>query len=391
MPLYYKLESLQKSGCFKERGALCALLRLPLDKRKIGVVVASLGNEAIAMCFHAAKYGVPVIAVMPSYVPLSYTQRCYAMGAKVIVQGTTLYDAQKFARVLARDRGLTYINGRDHPDVLAGYGTIALEIMHEIPEVEFIIVPIGTGGLAAATARVVKHHKTKCQVYGVQSEQAPAFFKHLADDMPGVGIPARHTMADAIAVSHVGVNSYVNAQPALDKVVLVKEDCIARAVLHMMEVQRIVVEGAAACPLAAILSNQLPELRSKIVVCVVTGGNMDNMLYTRALDRGMSAEARLLKFRVKVHDSSVDVSQLLKLIEAGGHGIVQYDEIHKWTEDEQYKMEISLVCRTMGLDHALEIKRLLEKAYPCDVVFETEPFNDKRTCPCYVFKYLPCG
>lgn len=152
--------------------------------------MASLGNEAIAMCFHAAKYGVPVIAVMPSYAPVSYTQRCHAMGAKVILQGNTLHDAQKYARALARDRGLTYINGcvlktitdissisflyyllnllfysRDHPDVLAGYGTVALEIMHEIPEVEVIIVPIGTGGLAAATARVVKHHKTKCQVY----------------------------------------------------------------------------------------------------------------------------------------------------------------------------------------------------------------------------------
>lgn len=158
--------------------------------------MASLGNEAIAMCFHAAKFGVPVIAVMPIYVPISFSQRCHAMGAKVIVQGTTLYDAQKYARAVARDKGLTYINGcvlktitdidsywyfhnylsllllnlifysRDHPDVLAGYGTIALEIMHEIPEVEAIIVPIGTGGLAAATARVVKHHKTnKCQVY----------------------------------------------------------------------------------------------------------------------------------------------------------------------------------------------------------------------------------
>lgn len=174
---------------FKERGCMNALLLLPTDKKKLGVVIASIGNEAAALCCHASKMGVPIIVVMPHTTPIAKLQKCHSLGAKVIVQGGNLMEAARYARAIARDKGLTYINGfdhnsqklinfnikyllilnlcfrRDHPHVLAGYGTMALEILEQVPNVEAILLPVGTGGLAAAICTVIKSHKPNCLVY----------------------------------------------------------------------------------------------------------------------------------------------------------------------------------------------------------------------------------
>ncbi|KAL0819572.1 hypothetical protein ABMA28_007663 [Loxostege sticticalis] len=387
MNLYYKCENLQKSGSFKERGSLNALQLLPLDKKKLGVVVASIGNDGAGLCCHASKMGIPVIVVMPSSTPISKLQKCLSLGAKVVVQGGNLMEAQRYARAIARDKGLTYINGRDHPHVLAGYGTLALEIVEQVPNVDAVLVPVGSGGLASAICAMIKAIKPACLVYGVQPEVMPTFFKSLENGDPVI-IPVTQTLADAITTPNVGVNSFSNAQQLLDKMLLVKEDWIARSILHLVEKERYVVEGAGACPLAAIIGNLVPELKLKNVVCILSGGNIDQITLTRCIERGLSAEGRLVKFGVGIQNTLAANTQLLKLLSNGGYNVVRQFRDNWWTEDETYHVEVKLVCETTGMDHALELKRIIERAYPCTSVFETEPFNDKRTCPCYVRKSI---
>ncbi|CAH0728494.1 unnamed protein product, partial [Brenthis ino] len=380
--IFYKLETIQRTGSFKERGAINALAMLPKDKQKIGVVIASLGNQAMGICYYGQKLGIPVTVIMPTCVPVMKLQLCHNMGAKVIVQGNAYTESQKFARAYARDKGLTYINARDYPNILSGYGTIALEILEQVPSVDAIIVSVGTGGLAAAVSTVVKHVKPECLVYGVQSERIPTFYKSLEAGEP-ITLPYEPSIAEGIAMPYVGINAFKNAQMHLDKLLLVKEDWIARAILHLVEQERLVVEGAGACPLAAIIGNLVPELKSKNVVCVLSGGNIDAIMLGRSLDRGLAAEGRLIKFKVLISDFASSYEQLARLLAEGGYNLIRQFQDRIWVENEIYRVEVKIVCETKGLDHALALKRLIEKAYPGASAFETEPFSDDRTCPCY--------
>ncbi|KAL4702037.1 hypothetical protein ACJJTC_012485 [Scirpophaga incertulas] len=385
--LYYKLEILQKSGSFKDRGIVNMLQLLPLEKKKLGVVIASIGNEAAAASYHAAQMSIPLIVVMPQNVPIAKLQKCHNFGAKVIVQGSNLMESQKHARSIAREKGLAYINCRDHPHILEGYGTLALEIVDQIPNLDAVIVPVGAGGLAAALATVLKTVKPNCLIYGVQPESNHAFFQSLENGDPTFA-PIQPTIADAIATPNIGINSFHNAKQSLDKMLLVKEDCIARSIVHLIEKERYVCEGAGACPLAAIIGSLVPELKTKNVVCILTGGNIDQSTLNRCLDRGLSAEGRLVKFSVGIKNNLTANSRLLNLLAQGGFNVIRYFKEKLWTENEVCLATIKIVCEAKCMEHALELKRIIERAYPCTSLFETEPFNDKRTCPCYIRKHL---
>ncbi|CAH4036865.1 L-threonine ammonia-lyase-like [Pieris brassicae] len=386
MNLFYKLETLQRTGSFKERGALNSLEMLSLDKRKIGIVVASLGNQAIGLCYYGKILSIPVTVVMPISVAINKLQQCHNLGAKIVVQGGNLTESQRLARAIAREKGLTYINGRDHPNILSGYGTVALEILDQIPNVDAILAPVGSGGLVAAVAAVVKYVKPDCLVYGVQSEKVPTFFKSL-EMGERTNLPWQSSAADSIAMPSVGINAFHTAKPLLDKMLLVNEDWITRSVLHLVELERLVVEGAAACTLAAILGNLVPELKTKNVVCILSGGNMDAVLMSRCLDRGLAAEGRLIKFKVYIKDSSKEFERLLRLLASGGYNVKRQFQDRVWVENEIYRVEVKLVCEARHLEHALELKRIMEREYgPTSAVFETEPFNEKYVCPCYVRK-----
>ncbi|CAK1550493.1 unnamed protein product [Leptosia nina] len=385
MNIYYKLETVQRTGSFKERGALNALEVLPLDKKKIGIVVASLGNQAMGLCYYGHKLGIPVTVVMPINVPINKLQQCHNLGAKVVVQGGNLTESQRFARAIAREKGLTYINGRDHPDILAGYGTIALEILEQLPIVDAVLVPVGSGGLVAAVAAVIKHVKPDCLVYGVQSEKIPTFFKSL-EMGERTNLPWQSSTADSIAMPSIGVNAFHTVKPLLDKMLLVNEDWITRSVLHLVELERLVVEGAAACTLAAILGNLVPEFKNKNVVCILSGGNIDAVLMSRCLDRGLAAEGRLVKFKVSIKDTASEFERLFRYMGNAGFNVKRLFQDRVWVENEIYRVEVKLVCEARHLEHALELKRLMEREYGTAAIFETEPFNEKYTCPCYVRK-----
>ncbi|XP_026314687.1 uncharacterized protein LOC113226317 [Hyposmocoma kahamanoa] len=413
MSLYYKLESWHKCGSFKERGALNVLLQIPRKDVK-GIIVASLSNVAIAMGICGAKLNIKVAAVIPNTITLALKNKISDLGVQVIVAGNSLLQAQLYAQQLAEKNDLIYINGRDDPRMLEGYGSIALEILRDIPYVDAIIVPVGTGGLAAAIATVVKHDKPDCLVYGVQPVATQIFnlykrdleqhyqeilyiqereyegadeeeleeLRNAVTQIPDEYSP-KPTLADSIAVSQVGANSYVTAVTLLDRMVRVEEESIAKALLHIMEVEHLVVDGAAACPLATIIENLVPELKTKTVVCILTGGNVDCTVYARSLHRGMSADRRLVKFKVQINNSIKDISRVFKILSLGGYRVVQQNQCDRWMDSDTRRLELEIICQASSPEHGLELKKIMETAYPYTVVFETAPFNIHPHCSCF--------
>ncbi|KAI4457583.1 threonine dehydratase mitochondrial-related [Holotrichia oblita] len=313
--IYLKCEFLQHTGSFKERGGRYAILSLPEDQRKNGVYAASAGNHALAMCYHGKQLGVSVTVVMPTIAPLMKIERCKSFGATVIVTGSNLQEAKKHAMKLAKDKGGAYINGYDHPDILAGAGSIAIEILEQLPIANAIIVPVGGGGLVAGISVAVKTLKPCTKVIGVESEACPSFSNSLKVGK-AVMVDTTATLADGLAVPLPGYNSVETAKKYIDKMLVVKEDDIAVSILRLIENEKFVVEGAGATGLAAVLSGQLNEFKGKNIVVILSGGNIDTTVLGRVLERGLAADGRLIKVYVTISDKCGSVNQLCKLIDS---------------------------------------------------------------------------
>ncbi|XP_052756716.1 L-threonine ammonia-lyase-like, partial [Galleria mellonella] len=275
-------------------------------------------------------------------------------------------------------------NSSDHPNIIEGQGSIGIEIIEQVPAVDAIIVPCGGGSLLCGIAISIKHLKPDTEIYGVETDKNCSMVESLRKN-ERIKMNISSTIADEIAVPMVGVNTFYNIKGLVDKMIVVKEDWVARAIMHIVKEEKLVVEGAGSVTIAAIMAGLFPNLKGKKVVCVISGGNINTTILARALERGMAAEGRLVKFKVTVSDRPGANSQLLKLIANGGYNLVRQFRDNSWIEGDTYTIETKLVCETRNLKHALELKRIIERAYPGSV-FETEPFNDKRTCPCYVKK-----
>jgi threonine dehydratase len=262
MDIYLKKDFLQNTGSFKERGARYAMLMLSPERRQKGVIAASLGNHAQAVCYHGHLLGIPVTVVMPIIAPIMKIQKCKEYKANVIMDGKDMAEARKIAIKMAKDRGYTYINGYDHPQIIAGQGTIALEIMEQVQDIDAIVVPTGGGGLLAGVAVAVKNLHPDIKIIGVESERCASFSMAMESEKP-VATPIEGTLADGLAVPMVGYNAWETAKSLVDKMVVVKEEWIAVAILRMVELEKCVVEGAGAVGLAAILAGQLNEFKGK--------------------------------------------------------------------------------------------------------------------------------
>ncbi|KXJ70483.1 hypothetical protein RP20_CCG023396 [Aedes albopictus] len=338
MDIYLKKEFLQFTGSFKERGARYALIMLSDEQKKKGVISASLGNhaqvgtragQASSQCgiylgrgakvvpkglsYHGWKLGIPVTVVMPSKASLMKIQKCRNYRATVIVKGVDMGEAKKIALRMAHETGLTYINGYDHPHIMAGQGTIGLEIAEQVSDVDAVVIPVGGGGLIAGIATAIKNLSPQTKIIGVESEKCPSFTKALENKAP-IYTPNQATLADGLAVPQVGYNAFATTVPLLDKMIVVKEEWIALAILRLVELEKCVVEGAGASGLAAILAGHLDEFNGKRVVLLVCGGNIDTTIFGRCLERGMAAEGRLQRFTVRVSDAPGGVSKLCNLL-----------------------------------------------------------------------------
>jgi threonine dehydratase len=315
-----KLDNFQRTGSFKERGARNALLRLAPAARRRGVVAASAGNHALGLAYHGKLLDIPVTVVMPDYAPLIKITTCQRLGAKVIVQGRDFVEARRRADALAAEHGFTYIHGFDHPDIIAGQGTMGLEILEQVRDADAIVCPVGGGGLIAGLALAVKSLRPKVRVIGVESAATGNFAAALRAGRP-VLQPRRPTLADGLATLTVGANAFALARRHVDQVVSVSEDWIALAILRMVELEKTVVEGAAAVPLAAMMAGRLPELRGKKVVLAVCGGNIDPAILSRVIEQGLVHDGRLTRFTAIISDRPGGLAQLTRVIAESGASI----------------------------------------------------------------------
>ena len=277
--IHCKQEHLQRTGSFKERGARNALALLPPEAAKRGVIAASAGNHALGLSWHGRSLGVPVTVVMPRFAPLVKVARCKQFGATVLQHGDTYDEARQEAVRLEQERGLTYVHPFDDPHVIAGQGTMAFEILEQVPDVEAILVPVGGGGLLAGMATVLRALKPDVEIIGVEPTAAACFAAGLAGDGP-VRIPTRFTLADGLAVAEAGRHALDIARPLVNRLVTVDEEALALAMLRLAELEKCVIEGAGAAGLAALLDGGLADLAGKRVILVLTGGNIDPLAHS---------------------------------------------------------------------------------------------------------------
>lgn len=359
--LFLKKEYLQVTGSFKERGARFALMRLTHAEKQRGVIAASAGNHALALAYHGMQLGIPVTVVMPTFAPLMKLSCCRQFGANVVLHGTDIQKAKEHAFQLSRERGLKYINGFDNPDVIAGQGTIGLEILEQVNGVDAILVPVGGGGLIAGIALAVKTLKPEVKIIGIESETCPSFQKALRKTADG--LYPESSLADGLAVPTVGGNALFIANGLIDELVTVCEESIALSILRLLEMEKSVIEGAGAVGLAALISHKLPYLKGKRVVNVLTGGNIDSTVLGRTIERGLAVDGRLIKFDGVVSDRPGGIAELTARIAKLGASIKDMYHERAWLASNVFSVRVRVVAETRDRVHAEELRDYLSRKY----------------------------
>ncbi|HEY5752741.1 MAG TPA: threonine ammonia-lyase [Chthoniobacterales bacterium] len=363
--IFCKFENLQRTGSFKERGARYALLALTPEQRRLGVIAASAGNHALGLAWHGGLLGIPVTVVMPKAAPLIKITTCEQMGAHVILHGATFEEARQHAHRLGQERSLRYINGYNDPEIIAGQGTLGLEIIDQTPEVEAVIVPIGGGGLIAGVGLAIHSRRPNVKIYGVEPENVASFSAALAQNAV-CNIPSRPTLADGLAVVPVGDLAFEIAKEHLEKVITVSEDQIALAVLRLVEIEKSVVEGAGASPLAALLSGKLPELAGKTVVLPLCGGNIDPLVLSRVIEKGLVADGRLARIRTRVSDRPGGLAGLTRCLADAGANVIEIVHDRAFGGPDVSAVHVICTIETKRRSHLAELKEKLEAAgYEC--------------------------
>jgi len=363
---WVKLENLQLTGSFKERGAANLLLQLDEAERRRGVIAASAGNHGLAVAHHAAKLGIPAVIVMPEWAPLVKLTSARRNGAEVIQFGGSFDEAYDHAAELGEKRGLVFVHPFDDDRIIAGQGTIGLEVLEQCPEVEAIVVPVGGGGLAGGVGAAVKARRPGVRVVGVQTDALPSMRRALADGRPARLAPAS-TLADGIAVREVREHTLALARMYVDEVVTVSEEELARAILLLVEIEKTVVEGAGAAPLAALLNREL-GLEGRAVVLVLSGGNIDVTMLARIIERGLVKDGRLVRLAVLLRDRPGALARLAALVAEERANVVHIEHdraFARWTEIGE--TEVAITLETSGRDHIDRLlARLREAGYRVD-------------------------
>jgi len=358
--IYCKLEYLQRTGSFKERGARNALLTLPAKQKKHGVIAASAGNHALGLSYHGLLLGIPVTVVMPRFAPLMKVVNCRRLGATVVLYGSDLAEARRHADEIAAEKNLRHISGYDDPAIIAGQGTLGLEIAAQVPEVEAVIVPIGGAGLAAGLALALKTLKPRVRIIGVEPERAASFTAAQAAGRP-VPVEVQPTLADGLAVPQVGKHAFALARKLVDRTVLVGEHVLALAILRLLELEKAVVEGAGAAPLAACLAGLVPELKGKNVVLPLCGGNIDTPILGRVLERGLASDGRLCRFTATISDRPGGLARFAGLIAETGASIIEIAHDRAFASDDISTVSVRCVIETRDAAHTAIIRERLDR------------------------------
>jgi threonine dehydratase len=358
--IFCKLDNFQRTGSFKERGARNALLQLSPSRKKRGVIAASAGNHALGLAYHGKLLGIPVTVVMPDYAPLIKITTCERLGARVLIRGEDFAQARAEADALVLSEGLTYIHGFDDPAIIAGQGTLGLELLDQVRDLDAIVCPIGGGGLIAGVATAVKSLRPRVKIIGVESISTGNFTAALRAGRPVV-VPRRPTLADGLATLTVGANAFALARRRVDQVVRVTEEWIALAILRMVELEKTVVEGAAAAPLAAMMAGQLPALRGKRVALVVCGGNIDPAILSRVIEKGLVHDGRLTRFTAKISDRPGGLAVLCRVIAEAGASIKDIEHDRAFSGPDVSAVLAVCTVETRNRAHIAALHRALKK------------------------------
>jgi threonine dehydratase len=345
------------TGSFKERGALSKLLTLTTAERARGVVAASAGNHGLAVAYHAHRLGIAAAIVMPEWAPLIKVTSARRYKAEVILHGDNFDEAYAWARAVAAERGQVFVHPFDDPRVIAGQGTLGLELLDQRPDVDAVVVPVGGGGLIAGVASAIKARRPSVRIIGVEAEAIAAMRAALAARQR-VTVPAAPTIADGIAVREVGEHTLAIASRLVDEVVTVSEEELANAILLLLEIEKTVVEGAGAAPLAALVNRNL-GLAGARVVLVLSGGNIDVTMLSRIIERGLVKDGRLVRLGVLLRDRPGELARLTTVIGEARANVVHIEHdraFARWAGIGETEVELTL--ETSGRE---QIERLLAR------------------------------
>lgn len=373
--IFSKLEYLQRTGSFKERGARNALLLLSDEQRRRGVIAASAGNHALAIAYHGRELGVPVTVVMPRFAPMIKQSRCRQMGATVILHGEHIMDARTRADELAREHGFTYIHGFNDAAIIAGQGTMGLEILDQVPRADAVVVPVGGGGLIAGLGLAIKTARPRTRIIGVEPALCASFKAALEAGEP-VTFPMSPTLADGLAVPRVGDRAFAIARGVVDQVVTVSEEEIALAILRLAELEKGVVEGAGAAPLAALLAGKLDDLKGQRVVLALCGGNIDPTMLSRVIEHGLVVDGRLAQFTAIISDRPGGLVELTQAIASTGASVKHIDHERAFHGANVYTVRVVCTVETHDAAHIDRLHAALDAA-GIRVIARTSP----GTCP----------
>jgi threonine dehydratase len=358
-PVWLKCENLQRTGSFKFRGAYTRLARLTADERARGVVAASAGNHAQGVALAARMVGVRATVFMPESAPLPKVAATRGYGADARLTGHTLTEALAVAVEHARETGAVFIHPFDHPDVIAGQGTVGLEVLEQCPEVATVVVCTGGGGLVSGIAAAVKDRRPDVRVVAVQAAAAAAFPGSLAAGRP-VPLAGMTTMADGIAVGAPGELTLAHVRDLVDEVRTVSEEDLSQALLFCLERAKLVVEPAGAAAVAAVLAD--PAAFPPPVVAVVSGGNIDPVLMLKVVQHGMAAAGRYLRLRLRVPDRPGSLAAVLAALADVGANVLEVEHERTATRLGLGEVEVFVVLETRGPAHADEVLDALGRA-----------------------------
>jgi threonine dehydratase len=356
--VFLKFENLQFTASFKERGALNKLLSLSADERARGVIAMSAGNHAQAVAYHASRLGIPATIVMPKGSPNTKIKNTLVHGARVVLEGESLHEAGAHARDIAAREHLVFVHPYEDPLIIAGQGTTALEMLEAVPDLDILVVPIGGGGLISGMAVAARNTSKNIKVFGVESKTYPSMHQRLAGLAVTVG---GDTIAEGIAVKDVGDIAFGIVKTLVEEVLVVPEETIERAVVALLEIEKIVAEGAGAAALAALFEHPA-RFAGKRVGLPISGGNIDSRVLASVLMRGLVRDQRLVRLRVAVPDVSGSLARVAGLIAAAGGNIVEVQHQRIFGTASVRTPEIEFLVETRDREHTESLVAALEKA-----------------------------
>lgn len=359
--IYLKTENLQVTGSFKVRGSYFKISQLSEEEREKGVIACSAGNHAQGVALAATRSGIKSIICLPDGAPISKVAATKRYGAEVCMVKGVYDDAYKKAIELRDENGYCFIHPFDDPDVIAGQGTIGLEIMEQLPNVDAVIVPIGGGGLISGVAYTIKQINPNCKVYGVQAQGAPSMENSINDGQIET-LPKVQTIADGIAVKTPGNLTYDLVKEYVDGIVTVSDDEIALAILTLLEQQKLIAEGAGAVPVAAVLAGKIPDIDGKNICCLVSGGNVDVTVLSRVIERGLKMSGRTANITIALSDRPGQLAEVSDIIAKTGANVtsINYDSTDLDMNITDCYLRIDVETRDFA--HIVAIKSALREA-----------------------------